>query len=88
MQYRSLYYYYDDEQKQLAKKYKRNIDKSGAWDNPIVTEVSTLTSFFEAEGYHQDYYENNPSRGYCAFVIAPKVEKFERVFRNKLKKPE
>jgi peptide-methionine (S)-S-oxide reductase len=87
-QYRSVIFYHDDEQKQLAEKYKGELDKSGAWDKPIVTEISPLTNYFEAEDYHQDYYENNPSQGYCAFVIAPKLEKFEKVFKDKLKKTE
>jgi peptide-methionine (S)-S-oxide reductase len=85
-QYRSVIFYHDDEQKRLAEKSKEDLDKSGAWDNPIITEISPLTNFFEAEGYHQDYYDNNPNQGYCAFIIAPKVEKFEMVFRDKLKK--
>jgi peptide-methionine (S)-S-oxide reductase len=85
-QYRSVIFYHDEEQKQLAEKYKEELDRSGAWDKPIVTEISPLTNYYEAEDYHQDYYANNPSQGYCAFVIAPKVEKFEKVFRDKLKK--
>jgi peptide-methionine (S)-S-oxide reductase len=85
-QYRSVIFYHDGEQKQLAEKYKVELDKSGAWDKPIVTEISPLTKYSEAEDYHQDYYENNPNQGYCAFVIAPKVEKFEKVFKDKLKK--
>ena len=85
-QYRSVIFYHDDEQKQLGEKYKEELGKSGARDKPIVTEISPLTNFFEAEDYHQDYYENNPSQGYCAFVIAPKLEKFEKVFKDKLKK--
>lgn len=85
-QYRSVIFYHNEEQKELAEKYKKELDKSGAWDNPIVTEISPVTNFYPAEGYHQDYYENNPNQGYCAFVIAPKVEKFEKVFRDKLKK--
>lgn len=84
-QYRSVIFYHNEEQKQLAEKYKEELNKSGAWDRPIVTEISPLTNFFSAEGYHQDYYENNPNQGYCAFVIAPKVEKFEKVFKDKLK---
>ena len=87
-QYRSVIFYHNEEQKELAEKYKSELDKSGAWDNPIVTEISPFTNFYPAEGYHQDYYENNPNQGYCAFVIAPKVEKFEKVFKNKLKKPQ
>lgn len=85
-QYRSVIFYHDEEQKQLAQKYKEELNKSGAWDKPIVTEISPLTNYFEAEDYHQDYYANNPNQGYCTFVIAPKVEKFEKVFKDKLKK--
>lgn len=84
-QYRSVIFYHNEEQKQLAEKYKSELDKSGAWDKPIVTEISPFTKFYSAEGYHQDYYNNNPNQGYCAFVIAPKVEKFEKVFKEKLK---
>lgn len=84
-QYRSVIFYHNDEQKQLAEKYKEELDKSEAWDKPIVTEISPLTNYFEAEDYHQDYYANNPNQGYCAFVIAPKLEKFEKVFKDILK---
>jgi len=58
---------------------------SGAWSNPIVTEISPFTKFYSAEAYHQNYFANNPTQGYCSFVIAPKVEKFEKVFKEKLK---
>ena len=85
-QYRSVIFYHNEEQKQLAEKYKAELDKSGAWDNPIVTEISPLTNYFPAENYHQDYYNNNSNQGYCAFVIAPKLEKFKKVFKDKLKK--
>ena len=84
-QYRSAIFYHNDEQKQLAEKYKAELDKSGAWDNPIITEISPLNNYFPAENYHQDYYNNNPNQGYCAFVIAPKLEKFKKVFKDKLK---
>jgi len=84
-QYRSVIFYHNENQKELAEKYKSELDKSGAWDNSIVTEISPFKNFYSAEGYHQDYYENNPNQGYCAFVIAPKVEKFEKVFKDKLK---
>ena len=84
-QYRSVIFYHNDEQKQLAEKYKAELDKSGAWDNPIVTEISPLKNYFPAEDYHQDYYNNNSNQGYCAFVIAPKLEKFKKVFKDKLK---
>jgi peptide-methionine (S)-S-oxide reductase len=84
-QYRSAIFYHNEEQKELAEKYKAELDKSGAWDKPIVTEISPLTNYSPAEEYHQDYYNNNPNQGYCAFVIAPKVEKFKKVFKDKLK---
>lgn len=84
-QYRSVIFYHNDEQKKLAEQYKTELDKSGAWSDPIVTEISPLTNYFPAEDYHQEYFENNPNQKYCNFVIAPKVEKFEKVFKNKLK---
>lgn len=84
-QYRSVIFYHNDEQKNKAEYYKNELDKSGAWENPIVTEISSIMNFYIAEDYHQNYFENNPNQGYCAFVIAPKVEKFEKVFKNKLK---
>lgn len=84
-QYRSVIYYHSEEQKQLAEKYKVALDESGAWANPIVTEILPATEFYKAEDYHQDYYDNNPQQGYCTFIIAPKVEKFKEVFKDKLK---
>ena len=84
-QYRSVIFYHNDEQKKLAEEYKKKLNESGAWGNPIVTEISQYKNFYKAENYHQDYFENNPNQGYCSFVIAPKVEKFEKVFKDKLK---
>jgi len=85
-QYRSVIFYHNDEQKRLAEKYKEELNKSGAWDKPIVTEISPFTNFYPAEKYHQNYYDNNPAQPYCSFVITPKVEKLEKVFKDKLKK--
>jgi peptide-methionine (S)-S-oxide reductase len=85
-QYRSIIFYHNDEQKEKAVRYKAELDKSGAWDKPIVTQIEPLDKFYIAETYHQDYYEKNPYQGYCSFVIAPKLEKFEKVFKEKLKK--
>ena len=85
-QYRSVIFYHNDEQKRLAGKYKEELNKSGIWEKPIVTEITPFTNFYPAENYHQDYYENNPAQPYCSFVITPKVEKFEKVFKDKLKK--
>lgn len=85
-QYRSVVFYHDEEQKKLADEYKAAINKSGAFDKPIVTTVEPLKNYFPAEDYHQNYYNSNPNQLYCRFVIQPKLEKFEKVFKGKLKK--
>lgn len=85
-QYRSAVFYHDAEQKELAEKYKAELNKSGAWENPVVTEVSPYINFYVAEDYHQNYFNQNGSEPYCRFVIQPKVEKFEKVFKDKMKK--
>ncbi len=85
-QYRSVIFYHNEEQKKKAEHYKDELNKSGAFKDPIVTEISPYRNFYKAEDYHQNYYNNNPSQGYCSFVIAPKLEKFEKVFKDKLKK--
>ena len=85
-QYRSVIFYHNDEQKRLAEKYKKELDASGAWKSPIVTEISPFTTFYKAESYHQNYYNDNRSQPYCMFVIGPKLDKFEKVFKDKMKK--
>jgi peptide-methionine (S)-S-oxide reductase len=84
-QYRSVVFYHDAEQKQKAEYYKNKLQTSGAWDNPIVTTVEPLKNFYVAEEYHQNYFKSNPDQMYCRYVIQPKVEKFEKVFKDKLK---
>jgi peptide-methionine (S)-S-oxide reductase len=85
-QYRSVIFYHDAEQKELAEKYKAELNKSGAWENPVVTEISPYINFYVAEDYHQNYFNQNGSEPYCRFVIQPKVDKFEKVFKDKMKK--
>jgi peptide-methionine (S)-S-oxide reductase len=85
-QYRSEVFYHNEEQKQKAEKYKAELDKSGAFNKPIVTAITAWTNFYAAENYHQNYYQLNGSQPYCYFVIRPKMEKFEKVFKAKLKK--
>jgi peptide-methionine (S)-S-oxide reductase len=85
-QYRSVVFYHNEEQKKLAEKYKAEINASGAYPNPIVTEISPAKEFYKAEDYHQNYYNQNGQEGYCKYVIQPKVEKFEKIFKNKMKK--
>lgn len=84
-QYRSVIYYHNEQQKELAEKYKKELDASGAWDKPIVTEISPAGPFYKAEDYHQDYFNQNGDQPYCQYVIQPKVEKFRKVFKDKLK---
>jgi peptide-methionine (S)-S-oxide reductase len=85
-QYRSGIFYHNEEQKQKAEKYKAELDKSGAFDKPIVTEITAFTKFYPAEDYHQQYFENNEGANpYCRIVIRPKVDKFRKAFKDKLK---
>ena len=84
-QYRSAIFYHDEEQKRIAEEFKHELDKSGAFQDPIVTEISPLKEFFEAEDYHQNYFNNNGSQPYCSFVVKPKVDKVKRIFKDKLR---
>lgn len=84
-QYRSVIFYHDEEQRALAEKYKQELDKSGAFDNPIVTAIEPLSNYYPAENYHKNYFINNGGQPYCAFLIRPKVDKFRKVFKDKLK---
>ncbi len=84
-QYRSVIFYHGDRQKRLAVEYRAKLDAAKVWGNPILTEIVPLKRFWPAEKYHRDYYARNPDRSYCAFVIAPKIGKFEKAFRVRLK---
>jgi len=84
-QYRSAIFYANDEEKQIAEEVKSRMDQADLYDNPIVTEISPLINFYEAEGYHQNYYQSNPYQPYCSFVISPKVAKFRKKYADKLK---
>jgi peptide-methionine (S)-S-oxide reductase len=84
-QYRSGIYYSNDEQKKVAEDVIREIGESKTYRSPIVTEVKPLDNYSTAEAYHQDYFLNNPDQGYCAFVVGPKVEKFQKTFAARVK---
>ncbi|MCA9133793.1 MAG: peptide-methionine (S)-S-oxide reductase MsrA [Planctomycetales bacterium] len=84
-QYRSVVFYHDEQQRKTAEEYKQKLDDAQVFANKIVTEISPLPTFYVAEDYHQDYYRNNPQQGYCAAVVRPKVEKFKKVFADKVK---
>jgi peptide-methionine (S)-S-oxide reductase len=85
-QYRSVVFYHNDHQKELAEQYIKALNESKAWANPVVTTVEPFQKFYAAENYHQNYYNDNKNQGYCRYVIGPKLEKFEKVFKDKLKK--
>ena len=85
-QYRSVIFYHSEYQKERAHYFISKLSLEKVWDNPIVTEVQEINNFFRAENYHHNYFELNPQNAYCQAVVRPKVEKFKRVFENKLKK--
>ncbi|HMP87922.1 MAG TPA: peptide-methionine (S)-S-oxide reductase MsrA, partial [Lacibacter sp.] len=88
-QYRSAVFYHNEEQRRKATHYKNELDKSGAFNNPIVTTIEAYINYSEAENYHQNYYNlNKNTNPYCYYVIKPKLEKFEQVFKNKMRKKE
>ena len=82
-QYRSVIFYHDEEQHETAKEVIEEVAE--AWDDPVVTELSSAPIFYPAEEYHQDYYENNPMQPYCQVVIRPKLAKFRKTFSEKRK---
>ncbi|SMO84397.1 peptide-methionine (S)-S-oxide reductase [Gracilimonas mengyeensis] len=84
-QYRSVIFYHNKEQKEIAEKSLKKTDESDLWDDPIVTKIQPLENYYTAENYHQNYFENNPNAGYCSIVIAPKVKKFKKEFSHLLK---
>jgi methionine-S-sulfoxide reductase len=84
-QYRSAIFYHNDEQRQIAEKYKQQVDASKTFSSPIVTEITEFKKFYPAEKYHQDYFNLNPTQQYCQYVIRPKVEKFNKEFKAMLK---
>lgn len=84
-QYRSAIFYHNEEQKEIAEESMKKTDASDLWEDPIVTEIESLSNYSKAENYHQNYYENNPNAGYCTVVIAPKLKKFRKNFSHMLK---
>ena len=84
-QYRSAIFYHDESQKETARQVIKEIEATGIWDKPIVTQLSPYTKFFKAEGYHQGYFNTNPMQTYCRVVIAPKVAKFRQKYATRLK---
>ena len=82
-QYRSAIFYENEAQKNTALKYKQELNKNKFWKNTIVTEILNIDTFYPAENYHHNYYENNKNQGYCKYVIQPKLEKYKKTFSSK-----
>jgi peptide-methionine (S)-S-oxide reductase len=84
-QYRSAIFYHNPEQKQKAEEYKKKLNEEKTFTDPVVTQIAPAMAFYKAEDYHQNYYNDNNSQPYCVFVVKPKLEKFQKVFKDKLK---
>ena len=84
-QYRSVIFYHNEKQQETAEIIKQHLNKEAIFEKPVVTEISPWENFFRAEDEHQDYYERNPAQGYCQFVIVPKLDKFRKIFKEKIK---
>ena len=85
-QYRSEIFYHNKNQKKVSEEYITLLIKENTFEKPIVTVISEASKFYEAEDYHQNYYNQNKSQGYCSYVITPKVDKVRKLFKDKLKK--
>ncbi len=84
-QYRSAVFYHTEEQRLIAEQYKAELDKSKTFNGPIVTEITAFTNFYPAEDYHQNYFNQHAEEAYCQYVVRPKVEKFKKLFGDKMK---
>ncbi|MBA4312687.1 MAG: peptide-methionine (S)-S-oxide reductase [Chlorobiaceae bacterium] len=84
-QYRSVIFYHTQKQKELAEKYKKKLNAEHAFEKPVITEISAEKEFYKAENYHQNYFNDNSNKPYCQFVIRPKLDKFEKIFKSKIK---
>ena len=81
-QYRSVVFYHNKQQEKIAQEIISEIESSGLWKDPIVTEILPITDFYKAEEYHQNYYRKNPNQPYCTFVIEPKLKKLSKFFNK------
>jgi len=86
-QYRSVIFYHNEKQKEVAEQVIAELNAAKVWDNPIVTQVEPFKNFYKAEDYHRKYFSRHPEAAYCRIVIAPKIAKLRKEYREKLKKP-
>jgi peptide-methionine (S)-S-oxide reductase len=83
-QYRSAVYYHDDDQRETVERFVERLEREGVYDDPIVTEVEPLGTFWEAEQRHQNYFEKHPNQPYCAATVRPKVRKVREQFADRV----
>lgn len=81
-QYRSAVYYHDEPQRETVEAFVDELESAGVYDDPIVTEIEPIGEFYVAEDYHQNYFEKNPDKPYCAAQVLPKVEKVREKFHD------
>ncbi len=86
-QYRSVIFYHNEKQKEIAEQVIDELNAAKVWDNPIVTQVGHFKRFYQAEEYHRKYFGHHPEAAYCRVVIAPKIAKLRKKYREKLKNP-
>jgi len=86
-QYRSAVFYHDERQRELVEGFVEELERQEVFDDPIVTEIEPLETFYEAEAYHQDYYDKNPAQGYCQINVKPKIKKVREEFAEKVRAP-
>lgn len=86
-QYRSVIFYHNEQQKEIAEQVIKELIEEKAFSRPIVTQVEPLKAFYEAEDYHKEYFKRHPQQPYCMFVIAPKISKLNKLYLDKLKIP-
>ena len=86
-QYRSVIFYHNEKQREVAEQVIAELDAAKVWDNPIVTQVEQFKNFYKAEDYHRKYFSCHPEAAYCRIIIAPKIAKLRKKYREKLKKP-
>ena len=84
-QYRSVIFYHNEKQRETAEKVRDDVADSGIYRDPIVTEIVPFEAFYTAEEYHQNFYENNKSQGYCSYVISPKIHKLLKEYAKEVK---
>jgi peptide-methionine (S)-S-oxide reductase len=84
-QYRSVIFYHNKQQKTIAEQVIKELEREKVFDRPIVTQIEPLRAFYKTEDYHRDFFKRHPEQAYCKLIIAPKIEKLQKLYLSKLK---